>query len=715
MTLLLATLALSAPTMKTPWTDLVDRKLPHAEYPRPTMVRKEWVNLNGPWDYAIRPAGEDAPASFDGKILVPFPVESQLSGVQKPLKPDQTLWYERTITLPESWKGQRVLLHFGAVDHNAEVFVNGKSVAKHVGGYDPFSVDVTDRLAKGKQTLAVAVQDGTDSAGQPRGKQVLNPGGIFYTPTSGIWQTVWMEPVPKTSIASYRAVPDLKAGGVRVTVDAPKGTVVEAQVRLEGKTVAKAGFSANAPYLIPVPDAKLWSPESPTLYDLKLTLLEKGKKADSVDAYFGMREMKLGKDKAGVTRLFLNGKPYFQYGPLDQGFWPDGLYTAPTDDALKFDIEASKKMGCNMLRKHVKVEPERLYYWCDKLGLLVWQDMPSGNYGTPEAQANYEKEWASIIRARGNHPSIVMWIPFNEGWGQFDTERIVAFTKKADPSRLVNNASGWTDKGVGDVLDIHSYPGPSAPQWEPKRAAVLGEFGGLGLPVEGHTWVDKNNWGYVTYKNQMELTDAYVTLLERTRDLIPTGLSAAVYTQTTDVEVECNGWLTYDRKVWKIDPTRASRAAKALYGPLGTIETVVPTRQSWRYTTSDPGKGWEAATFDDSAWNQGKASFGTPQTPNAQVGTEWTTDDIWIRRTVALPAGAGKDLRLWIFHDEDAEVFINGVLAASPRGYTTSFVIVPISPEAAKAIRAGNNVVAVHCRQTRGGQNLDCGLVRVVR
>ncbi|HMS54643.1 MAG TPA: glycoside hydrolase family 2 TIM barrel-domain containing protein, partial [Fimbriimonadaceae bacterium] len=515
-------------------------------------------------------------------------------------------------------------------------------------------------------------------------------------------------------IEAYWAVPDLKSSTIRVTAFSDEMTgEIEAEVRLKGKPVSKASFKVGSAFSIPVPQPALWSPESPTLYDLKLTLVNEGKKVDQVDGYFAMREMTLGKDKAGITRLFLNGKPTFQYGPLDQGFWPDGLYSPPTDAALKFDIEAAKKMGCNMLRKHVKVESERFYHHCDKLGILVWQDMPSGDFPKDKGAA-YEHEWPKIIKARYNHPSIVMWIPFNEGWGQYDTERIVDMTRRLDPHRLVNNASGWTDKGVGDVLDIHSYPGPSTPQWEPKRAAVLGEFGGLGLPVEGHTWVEKNNWGYVSYKTQEELTAAYIDLLKRTHDLIPLGLSAAVYTQTTDVEVEVNGWLTYDRKVWKIDPKKVASVTKALYGPPATYTMVVPVQRPWKYSFTQPVSDWMSAGFDDSTWATGKGSFGTEGTPGAVVGTEWKTSDIWIRRKFDLAKDAiDGNLRLWIHHDEDAKVYLNGVLAADLKNYVSNYIIVPIDSKALKALKAGENTIAIHCKQTRGGQNIDCGLMRV--
>jgi len=435
-----------------------------------------------------------------------------------------------------------------------------------------------------------------------------------------------------------------------------------------------------------------------------------------------MREIKVAPDERGVPRLILNGAPLFQFGPLDQGFWPDGLYTPPTDEAMKFDIEAVKRMGGNMLRKHVKVEPDRFYTWCDRLGVLVWQDMPSPFFpkeaGGVDWKAVYLHELEAMIDTHRNHPSIVMWVPFNEGWGQHDTESVVAKVRQWDPTRPVNNASGWTDAHVGDVLDVHVYPGPGMPGASAPRAAVLGEFGGLGLPVEGHTWVEKNNWGYVSYKDRAELTGAYAGLVAHLPPLIAQGLCAAVYTQTTDVEIECNGWLTYDRAVWKVDPERVAPATRRLYGPPPELRVVLPTaaqgRQIWRYSTDRPPEGWEKPGFDDSAWKSGAAGFGTEGTPGAVIGTVWNTPDIWIRRTFDLIDTALHEPQLILHHDEDAEVYLNGVLAAKVSGYTTSYIYEPLNGAAGAALRNGTNTIAVHCRQTRGGQFIDAGLADLV-
>ncbi len=575
-------------SLATRWAKDVTPKKVHPEYPRPQMVRESWLNLNGLWDYAIVDKEAAQPGRWDGKILVPFPVESALSGVMKPVSERQRLWYHRNFTVPAKWKGQRVLLHFGAVDWEATVFVNGTEVGTHRGGYDGFSFDITSALKpSGAQTLVVAVFDPTDAGTQPRGKQVRSPRGIWYTATTGIWQTPWLELVPSTRVEFIKITPDVDGSSVEVSakVLSSGDDVVLRVAVLDGRKQVQEGEVKVSPYAdtwtwprvkLAMPSAKLWSPDSPFLYDLKIAVLKDGKVMDEVKSYFGMRKTSLGKDAAGITRLMLNNKPLFQLGPLDQGFWPDGLYTAPTDEALRYDIEVTKKLGMNLARKHVKIEPDRWYYWCDKLGLLVWQDMPSGDRyiranapdveRTPESGKQFEQELAALINGRGNHPCIVMWVPFNEGWGQYDTARIAELIKQQDPSRLLDDASGWADRGVGDVRDIHKYPGPDAPPVESKRAGVLGEFGGLGLPLPGHTWQAEKNWGYRSFKTPQELTDAYLGLIDKLHPLLGgPGLSAAVYTQTTDVEIEVNGLMTYDRALIKMDAAKITEANRRLF------------------------------------------------------------------------------------------------------------------------------------------------------
>ena len=550
--------------LTTPWTGQVNPAHPLPEYPRPQMVRKDWINLNGLWDYAIRPQQEPAPARYDGSLLVPFPLESALSGVKKPLKPEQQLWYHRKFTAP-NLKGKRLLLHFGAVDWRAEVWVNGKPVGKHEGGYGPFTFDITAALkGRGAEEIVVAVWDPSDSGLQPRGKQVLNPSSIWYTAVSGIWQTVWLEPVPEHRIEELTMTPDLDGNRLRLTVASSSPGEFGVRVALAGKTVGQATGRLNEASTVLLSDIEPWSPDSPTLYDIEISLPE----GDRVTGYFGMRKVEVRKDPAGFNRIYLNGQPLFGIGPLDQGWWPDGLYTAPTDAALRSDIDTLKKMGFNMCRKHVKVEPARYYYWCDKLGFMVWQDMPSAMPKehsavkqatgddlafTAAEDAIFRRELEAEIRNLRNVTSIVAWVPFNEGWGQHDTNAILQWVKSLDGSRLVNGPSGWEDRGYGDMKDIHEYPGPGMYPVMANRASVLGEFGGLGLPIEGHLWWDKRNWGYRSFEDRTKLQAGYEDLMQKLEPLVKQGLAAAVYTQTTDVEGEVNGLMTYDRKVTKYD------------------------------------------------------------------------------------------------------------------------------------------------------------------
>jgi len=725
----------------TKWAKDVTPDRVHPEYPRPQMVRKDWMNLNGLWQFEIARGPSHVPTgkTLAKRILVPFPVESALSGVMERVGEQDYLWYRRTFKVPEAWNGKRTLLHFGAVDWDATVFVNGKKIGRHLGGYDAFSFDITDALRKdGEQELIVGVADPTDDATQPRGKQVRKPQGIYYTPTSGIWQTVWLEPVPDAHITKLTILPDADGMRVEITTDVIAGQIPERTVHVSGSFEVKAGSRSQGVSRrfstftqsdgISLANVKLWSPETPHLYDLKVELREGEKVIDAITSYFAIRKISVGKDEKGITRLFLNDKPYFMVGPLDQGFWPDGLYTAPTDEALKYDIEVTKKLGFNMARKHVKVEPERWYYWCDKLGLLVWQDMPSGDKSirdkepdlkrTPESAKQYETELKAMIDGLRNHPCIVMWVVFNEGWGQFDTARITKLAKEYDPTRLVNCASGWNDHaGVGDVHDIHVYPGPGAPKPEEKRAGVLGEFGGLGLPFKEHMWEAKS-WSYQGTSSSAELTRKYERLLQRVYELKEkSGLSAAVYTQTTDVETEINGLMTYDRAVIKMEVERAAAANRGDFSRMPKVRVVVPTSQekgiAWRYNFDKPKDGWEKPGFDDADWKEGPGGFGTEGTPGAVVRTTWNTADIWIRREFTLPEGKTDNLWLNVHHDEDVEIYLNGVLAAKVPRYVTDYTEITISPEARATLKPGKNTFAAHCHQTTGGQYIDVGLVEI--
>ncbi len=718
----------------TKWAKDVSSDNVRPEYPRPTMVRKDWQNLNGLWQFAVAKEGDEAPFGKELKeqILVPFPVESALSGVMKPV---ERAWYRRTFAVNRDLADKRLLLHFGAVNWEAVVWVNGKKLETHRGGYDGFSVDISDAIKKeGPQELIVGVWNPIDAGPQPRGKQIRKPGGIFYTASTGIWQTVWLEPVPKARIAGLTIVPILKGESVslakftaRVRGDA-KGLRTEWTVLQDGKLLMLWQQSPEEGNSNSIKDPQLWSPESPFLYDLRVRLFDGDKVLDTVTSYFAVRDASVAKDKNGVTRMFLNGKPYFQVGPLDQGFWPDGLYTAPTEAAMKYDIEVTKKLGFNMIRKHVKVEPEVWYYWCDKLGVVVWQDMPSGDKSigdrdpdlkrTAKSAEIYERELKAMIDGRRNHPCIIMWVPFNEGWGQFDTARIVESVKKQDPTRLVDCASGWADRaGVGDVHDVHIYPGPGSPNPEEKRAAVLGEFGGLGLAVKGHLW-DEKTWSYRGTKDSADLTRKYERLLQGVYKMKEKpGLSAVVYTQTTDVETEANGLLTYDRAVIKVDVERVAAANRGDFSRVPDVREIVPTSrekaQTWRYTLDKPAEGWQKSDFDDSSWKQGPGGFGTRGTPGAVVGTEWKTDDIWLRREFTLPDEKFGELLLSLHHDEDAEVYINGVLALKVARFISDYEEFTMSEEARKTLKPGKNVFAVHCHQTTGGQYIDVGIVEV--
>lgn len=570
--------------IRTQWSEQVnpDNVLP--EYPRPIMERTEWKNLNGLWDYAIIEKGKHTPSVFDGKILVPFAVESSLSGVAKTVGAEKELVYRRSFEVPSSWKGKKVLLHFGAVDWKTDVWVNDVKVGSHTGGFTPFSFDITEALQGKNNTLIVKVWDPTDKGYQPRGKQVSRPEGIWYTPVTGIWQTVWLESVSESYIQDLRITPDIDNSLLSLKAlvkDATSKDLVEVKV-FDGQQLVAQGKSINRECVqVAMPEnTKLWSPESPFLYTLKVSLKQNGKLVDEVSSYAAMRKYSSKRDANGIVRLELNNKPLFQFGPLDQGWWPDGLYTAPTDEALLYDIQKTKDFGFNMIRKHIKVEPARWYTYCDKLGIIVWQDMPSGDRNpewqnrkyfegtemkrSAESEACYRKEWKEIMDALYSYPCIGTWIPFNEAWGQFKTPEIVEWTKQYDSTRLVNPASGGNHYTCGDMLDLHNYPAPELYLYDAQRATVLGEYGGIGWVVQGHIWEPDRNWGYIQFNSSKEVTDEYVKYAEKLYDLIPRGFSAAVYTQTTDVEVEVNGLMTYDRKVIKLDEKRVREINRKL-------------------------------------------------------------------------------------------------------------------------------------------------------
>jgi hypothetical protein len=746
--------AQSAPEPREPWkpvaspmlTGFASKVSPEnalPEYPRPQLVRANWLNLNGLWDCAITGKDDAQPARFDGAILVPYPVESALSGVARAVTPQQRLWYRRTFRAPALPDGRRLLLHFGAVDWHAVVRINGSQVGEHKGGYDAFTFDITDTLRPDAEQneIVVSVWDPTDTASQPRGKQVLKPDGIWYTAVTGIWQTVWLEVVPHVSIDRLTLVPDIDEGVLRISAQlrGPAGGYrLEVSAVDEGRTAARAEGDATEPLVMSMNQPQLWTPDTPRLYDLfiKLTRAD-GQLVEQIMSYFAMRKVSMGRADDGFTRLMLNNKPIFMFGPLDQGFWPDGVYTPPTDEAMKFDIEMTRKLGFNMCRKHIKVEPARWYYWADRLGLMVWQDMPSAMGANQQVRAGerndvsfsdeedrqFRVELKAMIDALQNHPSIVAWVPFNEGWGQHDTNEILEWTKKYDPTRLVDGPSGWEDRGFGDMHDRHHYPGPGMFKTMPgaARASVLGEFGGLGWPAPGHLWQDGRNWGYRTHSSQAALQEHYEQLIRQLRPLVAQGLAAAVYTQTTDVEGEVNGLLTYDRMLVKLDAERIAALHRALYDVAAmklNVAVLLPTSESepqtWRYTTERPqDEAWHAWKFDDSAWNAAPGGFGTAGTPNTHVRTRWSAGDIWLRRTFPLrDLGQIREPWLRIYHDEDAEVYLNGTLVCRLFDHNPSYMDVPLDTDTIRRLlKSEGNVLAIHCRQTRGGQYIDAGLI----
>ena len=681
------------------------------------MIRPDWLNLNGLWDYAITPDSVERPAVYQGKILVPYPVESVLSGVMCQFDEHSILWYHRTFSVPEAWAGRRLLLRFGAVDWEGRVFLNGREMGRHRGGYDAFSFDITDAIkGNGLQDLVMAVTDPTEGD-QPRGKQSRKPEGIFYNASSGIWQTVWLEPVPASGITELKLIPDLGGSALRfrvLTHGNSEGLQVEATAMTGNLEVGRVSGRANTELVLPLKQMRTWSPEDPFLYDLKIVLKDGERAVDEVRSYFGMRSIGLRRDEQGVTRITLNDDFVFKIGALDQGYWPDGICTAPTDTALQHDLRFLKAAGFNLVRKHAKIEPDRWYYWCDKLGLLVWQDMPSGNNNTADGRVRFEAELQRMVRQLVNHPSIVTWVIFNEGWGQFDTERLTRALKELDPSRLVDSASGWTDKHIGDLSDAHSYPFPESPAPDTSRAIVIGEFGGLGLSLPDHQW-STNFWSYQMLPDRKALEAWYYHLLQEIQVQKKTqGLSAAIYTQTADVETECNGLLTYDRRIMKISAERLAAMNRGdLYreGMRALLTNAVFGEVVWKYTLDRPSSLWNMPGFDDTRWKEGPGGFGTAFTRGARVHTKWDSTDIWLRRSFVLGDEDFQNVKFFLHHDKSVEVYLNGVPALSAEGYLVDYALYDVTPEALAALHAGTNSIAVHCSQTSGGQFVDVGIV----
>jgi hypothetical protein len=712
-----------APLM-TRWASQVDTNNPLPEYPRPQLVRSEWLSLNGIWQFQAGAANDPVPTNqtLSAEILVPFPMESAISGVMQYY---QRSWYRRFFTIPAAWNGKRIILHFDAVDWEAQVFINGRTAGDHKGGYDPFSYDITPLLnGAGPQELIVGVYNPVDNAGEPRGKQTLHPGGIMYTSSSGIWQPVWLEPVDPAGISDIQLIPDIDNSRLRLIAStfATNGTVISATVFDGGAALTNVTGAPGTELDLPIPNPKLWSPDSPFLYDLQISVVSNGTTNDTLTSYFGMRKISIGIVN-GVRKMFLNNQFLFEMGPLDQGFWPDGLYTAPTDAALKYDLDQEKALGFNMVRKHLKVERPRWYYWADKLGLLVWQDMPSVNSYTGNPQPidtnQFEIELRRMVQTHWNSPAIVMWDIFNESQGQHDTVALVQEIATLDPSRLVNQASGGSYFGAGDVLDDHSYPAPGNPT-SSTQAAVDGEYGGIGFQIAGHLWNPALAGGNYVGANS---TDDIATIYDSfVNDIIlykSNGLSAAVYTQITDVENECNGLLTYDRLL-KPDLNKINTSNQKAKTGILYLSDVLPTSQNqgrtWKYSTNSATStvDWYALGFDDSSWSAGQAGFGTGGTPGAVVRTTWKTPDIWIRQQFTLGSLTASDWSNLVFrcyHDEGCEIYLNGVLAGSASGYTTAYTLIDMTESGKNALLPNaTNLIAVHCHQTTGGQNIDVGI-----
>ena len=737
------------PGMKTPWGEKVTPENAWRAYPRPQMVRQNWTNLNGLWQYAVTKNAPGRPAKWDGEILVPFVIESSLSGVGRLTEPDETLWYKRSFDADVKL-GERLLLHFEQADFRAMVYVNGRELSvPHEGGQMPFSYDVTDFVKKGANELVVAIWDPTASFIGSFGKQSFKPRGCFYTRSTGIGGTVWLETVPAVHIAGYKVTPDIDAGTVRFEFDVAGGGFTKPEVAIsvqcDGGNAVVTTKDGVAVVNMPA-GFKLWSPESPALYDFTAVC-----GADKVKGYFGMRKIEVKKDANGVLRIFFNNKPRFIIGTLDQGWWPDGLLTPPSDEAMAYDIKKLKEMGYDMMRKHIKVEPRRYYYLCDTLGIMVMQDMPSGSGDRTQRYGFYRRELKEMIDHLYNVPSIVSWIPYNESWGQpgeFLTHATLVWTQKYDPSRIVDGPSGWNDYEGGktngkttshkpagveeaaDLVDRHDYgrrPGMFAVN--DRRASFLGEFGGIGCRVDGHLWTDKA-WGYGgTGKDtdRKAVQDKFVSLMDHVGGLAMKGLSGSVYTQTTDVEGEINGLITYDRKVVKFDEKALAEVHERVRAAfeLGVTprETKVfakrldPDVNAWAWTTTAPAAGWEKPGFDDTAWARSAGGFGSAfilkDHPHAKGATKWETPEIWLRRHFTYKKPTSKILQATIdmFHDEDAEVYLNGELILSVKGYNTNWTTFSVPKEKfAAAVKEGDNVIAVKVIQTVGGQFIDLGL-----
>ena len=729
--------------MMTSWGRSLKADAAWQEYPRPQLERSDWTNLNGLWNYAVTSKEDSTPVKWDGQILVPFCPESSLSGVGRLIEPTEALWYKRP--LPGLKPGKRTLLNFEAVDYTTTVWVNGQRIGSHRGGFTPFSFDITPALKADGNELVVRVDDATQGF-QLHGKQKLKNEGIWYTRVTGIWQTVWLENVNERFIRDLDFTCDIANGTVRVDPKfagmAVTGEKVWVTASSDGKEVA-AGNGAGA-ITLTIPAAKLWSPTEPNLYELKVELHDaQGQVIDTVKSYTALREFGKIKDANGNWRFTLNGKSIFHWGPLDQGWWPDGLLTPPSEAAMISDVDFLKAAGFNMIRKHIKIEPRRYYAHCDKIGMLMWQDQISQGYGpesepkgsnpawtrlapnpaegvwTDDAHEQFVTEYKRMVDHLRDVPCIAVWSPFNEAWGQHRTMEVGEMAVEYDKTRPVNVASGGNFWPVGDIVDEHAYPDPTFPLGNKRfddYVKVVGEFGGHGMPIEGHLW-NKNspNWGYGGLpKNLDEWKDRYSRSLRILAWLRMRGICAGVYTQTTDVEVEINGLRTYDREN-KVEPSWLKLLSDMLLNTpdVAKVKDLVPTsekqEQTWTYTTEAPAAGWESADFADASWTQGKGGFGTRETPNTKVATEWKTSDIWLRREFQLANLPKGQPVLRVFHDDAVEVFMNGVKVGDLKNFASGYVDLPITQTG--LLKSGRNVIAIHCHQDTDGQFIDAGIV----
>ena len=710
--------------MKTPFTDDVSRELPLPEYPRPQFEREDWINLNGEWNYKIESCSfggiqgltsadswtnRKIPTQWQGKMLVPFSIDAPLSGVGHVLRPNEVLWYERKFDVPKKWKGKRIILHFQACDWETSVYVNGKRIGQHRGGYSPFSFDVTEYVQTSGNVLNVCVWDATEQQAQAIGKQIMpeHRQGFRYQPTGGIWQTVWLEAVPESAIEGIRIIPDYDAANVRIEMTKPSGQTVLIKIK-DGGNVVASEKTIQESAVIHIPDFKPWSPDYPHLYDLELSLQQGSKTLDKVKSYFGMRKMEVKRDSLGNARIFLNNEPIFQYGPLDQGYWPDGILTPPSEDAMLFDLKYLKNVGANMVRVHIKTHPERWYYHADRLGLLVWQDMicmPKFDQTvTLEASRQWGEEFKEMIVNLFNHPSIVLWVAFNEGWGQHETEKVTAMVKELDPTRLVTCASGWNDAPVGDIMDIHDYTfyPRSVPDWKvtPSRASVVGEAGGVNLAIPGHTWYSSTNLpkqkGHYTFEPKSEFDfiresgrHTYSTTAEfenAYRKFIKTicwlkeigGCNGVVYTQISDVEHELNGWLTYDRVVSKI-PVETMREFHSLLFEKLHYKTLLDWEDSWK---DADGGDVKLPAGDDNPF----IDVATATSRQMTLTNSFDADNLEKEYCVA------------VYGMSDYEIFINGTLFRRTKignhNYEPSYGVFPISSED-NVLKKGRNEISI--------------------